>query len=313
MSASPHAPAYRCLPSRAGVGLKAEHYASVLQSKPDVGFFEVHAENFMGAGGPPHRYLTAIRETYPLSIHGVGLSIGADAPLDAAHLQRLKALITRYEPAAFSEHLAWSSYGGSFFNDLLPIPYTAQSLRCVVDHINQVQETLGRQMLLENPSTYVAFEESTYAETDFIAAVVQHTGCGLLLDINNVYVSSVNQQWNPFEYIDAYPLSAVREYHLAGHVHEVDGLGRPLLIDTHDRQVAPVVWDLFAHAVSKTGPAPALIEWDAHVPEWSTLKAQADYAETVLHAVASESDTGRSGRRAVGADAADSQQEARTQ
>ena len=197
------------IPARGGVGLKAEHYRTIVESQPDIGFFEVHAENYMGAGGPPHRYLSAIRERYPLSLHGVGLSIGADRPLDWDHLQRLKQLIGRYAPGLFSEHLAWSSHDTGFLNDLLPVPYTTETLTRISEHIDQVQEALGRQMLLENPSTYLAFAESTYSEIDFIAEVVRRTGCGMLLDVNNVYVASTNQQWDPIAYIDAYPLAHV--------------------------------------------------------------------------------------------------------
>ncbi|MBN3759461.1 DUF692 domain-containing protein [Burkholderia sp. Ac-20365] len=284
MSESLSPDAQHQLPSRAGVGLKAEHYRTVLESRPDIGFFEVHAENYMGAGGPPHRFLSAIRESYPLSIHGVGLSIGADRPLDCDHLQRLKALVARYQPAQFSEHLAWSSHDCGFLNDLLPVPYTARSLACVADHIDELQDVLGRQILLENPSTYLAFEESTYRETDFIAEVARRTGCGLLLDVNNVYVASINQRWDPLAYIDAYPLAAVQEIHLAGHAHEEDETRRPLLIDTHDRHVARAVWDLFEYALSRTGPIPTLIEWDANVPDWSTLEAQAEQADRLLKA-----------------------------
>lgn len=272
----------RRLPQRAGVGLKAEHYRTILESRPDIGFFEVHAENYMGAGGPPHRFLSAIRESYPLSVHGVGLSIGADRPLDSEHLLRLKELIARYTPALFSEHLAWSSHDCGFLNDLLPLPYTTESLARVVNHIDQVQEVLGRQMLLENPSTYLAFEESTYPETDFIAAIVQRTGCGLLLDVNNVYVASINQQWDPVSYIDAYPLAAVQQIHLAGHTQEADERGRPLLIDTHNRHVADIVWELFAHTIRRTGPLPTLIEWDADIPDLPTLKAEAEQADAIM-------------------------------
>jgi uncharacterized protein len=283
MSASPspvHAEVR--LPARAGVGLKAEHCRTILESQPDIGFFEVHAENYMGAGGPPHRYLSAIRESYTLSIHGVGLSIGADRPLDLDHIRRLKTLLSRYSPDLFSEHLAWSSHDCGFLNDLLPLPYTRHSLACVVSHIDQVQDSLGRQMLLENPSTYVAFKESTYSEPDFIAAVVQRTGCGLLLDVNNVYVASTNQQWDPFAWLAAYPVAAVQEIHLAGHTRETDESGRPLLIDTHDRPVEDIVWDLFAHTVRRTGPVPVLIEWDANVPDWATLAAEAARADRVM-------------------------------
>ena len=270
------------VPPRAGVGLKAEHYRTIIETLPDIGFFEVHAENYMGAGGPPHRYLAAIREHYPLSLHGVGLSIGADRRLDAEHLRRLKDLIGRYAPGLFSEHLAWSSHDAGFLNDLLSVPYTAETLARVSEHIDQVQEFLGRQMLLENPSTYLAFAESTYSELDFIAEVVRRTGCGLLLDVNNVHVASTNQQWDPVAYIDAYPLAHVQEIHLAGYTREADDKERPLLIDTHDRLVDELVWDLFAHTVRLIGSVPTLIEWDANVPAWPVLKAEAERAEAIM-------------------------------
>ncbi|TDV06771.1 DUF692 domain-containing protein [Paraburkholderia caballeronis] len=274
------------VPLRAGVGLKAEHYRTILESSPDIGFFEIHAENYMGAGGPPHRFLSAIRASYPLSVHGVGLSIGADRPLDQDHLRRLKALVARYEPGLFSEHLAWSSHDCGFLDDLLPIPYTDASLARVVQHVDQVQEALGRRMLLENPSTYLAFDENTYAEVDFIAAVARRTGCGLLLDVNNAYVASVNQQWDPVAYLDAYPLAAVQEIHLAGHARETDEAGRPLLIDTHDRHIADFVWELFARVIRRTGPVPTLVEWDANLPGWLTLAAEAERAEAIMQATA---------------------------
>lgn len=272
------------IPPRAGVGLKAEHYATILETAPDIGFFEVHAENYMGAGGPPHRYLSEIRSRYPLSLHGVGLSIGADRPIDGDHLRRLKQLIERSEPGLFSEHLAWSTHDTTFYNDLLPVPYTADALARVADHIDEVQAFLGRQMLLENPSTYVAFAESTYSETDFIAEVVRRTGCGLLLDVNNVHVASTNQEWNPLHYIDTYPLAHVQEIHLAGFTPDEDEKGRPLLIDTHDRSVHEIVWGLFEHAIARLGPTPTLIEWDANVPPWPELKAEADQAELIMSA-----------------------------
>ncbi|HLK84019.1 MAG TPA: DUF692 domain-containing protein [Xanthobacteraceae bacterium] len=270
------------IPARAGVGLKPEHYRTILKSCPDIGFFEVHAENYMGAGGPPHRYLTAIRNRYPLSLHGVSLSIGADRMLDRDHLKRLKELIERYQPGLFSEHLAWSTHETAFFNDLLPVPYTAETLTRVVEHIDDVQETLGRQMLLENPATYLAFAESSYSEIDFIAEIVRRTGCGLLLDINNVYVASTNQSWDPVRYIDAYPLAQVQEVHLAGFAREADDKSRPLLIDAHDRPVDDAVWGLFAHAIRRLGPMPTLIERDAKVPRWPELKAEADRAEAIM-------------------------------
>jgi uncharacterized protein (UPF0276 family) len=250
--------------------------------RPDIGFFEVHAENYMGAGGPPHRYLGEIRDRYPLSLHGVGLSIGADRPLDRAHLKRLKQLVDRYEPGLFSEHLAWSTHGSAFFDDLLPVPYTTESLGRVCAHIDQTQQALGRRMLLENPATYLAFAESTHSEIDFIAETARRTGCGLLLDVNNVYVASTNQQWDPTHYIDQFPLAYVQEIHLAGHAREADEKDRPLLIDSHDRQVADCVWDLFERAIVSIGPVPTLIEWDANIPAWPGLQAEADRAEAVM-------------------------------
>ena len=276
------------IPPRSGVGLKAEHYRTVIDVEPDIGFFEVHAENYMGAGGPPHRYLEAIRERYALSLHGVGLSIGSDRPLDREHLRRLRGLIDRYSPGLFSEHLAWSSHDSGFLNDLLPLPYTVETLARVCEHIDEVQTTLGRQMLLENPSTYLAFAESIWSEVDFISEVVRRTGCGLLLDVNNVYVSSTNHQQDPTAYIDAYPLADVQQIHLAGYAPDADEKGRPLLIDAHDRQVDEIVWDLYAHAIRRLGSTPTLIEWDANVPVWSVLEAEAQRAQAIMAAVQDE-------------------------
>lgn len=278
-----HVPPVRPRASRrTGVGLKAEHYLTILEDRPQMGFFEVHAENYMGDGGPPHRFLAAVREIYPLSVHGVGLSIGADRPLDRAHLARLKRLVDHYRPVLFSEHLAWSSHDAGFLNDLLPVPYTGAALERIADHIDEVQEVLGRRMLLENPSTYLAFAESAYAETDFIREIARRTGCSLLLDVNNVIVSATNQAFDPDAYVDAFPLEQVEEIHLAGHTPDEDEAGRPLLIDTHDRPVDHRVWDLFARVVSRTGPVATLIEWDADVPDWPTLKAEADRAEAIM-------------------------------
>jgi hypothetical protein len=274
------------VPPRAGLGLKAEHYRTILDLRPDIGFLEVHAENYMGAGGPPHRYLSAIAEMYPISLHGVGLSIGGSFALDKNHLRRLRELLKRYSPGLFSEHLAWSTHDTSFFHDLLPLPYTSETLRHVTEHIDEVQNELGRQMLLENPSTYLAFSESTYSEIDFIAEVVRRTGCGLLLDVNNVFVASKNQQWDPFSYIDLYPLDKVQEIHLAGHKEEADERGQPLLIDTHDRPVNEVVWELFEHTIEQTGTLPTLIEWDAVLPTWTELHAEAQRAERVMSQIA---------------------------
>lgn len=270
------------LPPRSGVGLKADHYQTVLEEHPGVGWFEVHAENYMGAGGPAHHYLSRIRQDYPLSIHGVGLSIGSDGPLDAAHLERLKTLVERYQPGMFSEHLAWASHGGVFFNDLLPVPYTLETLSTVVDHIDQVQTALGQRMLLENPSTYVAFEDSSMSEIDFLHEVAARSGCGLLLDVNNVFVSATNHGYSAQRYIDDFPLALVGEIHLGGHAPDRDDEGHDLLIDAHDRAVDDRVWQLYGHTVAKTGPLPTLIEWDTEVPEWAVLFDQARAADRIL-------------------------------
>lgn len=272
----------RRIPARAGVGLKADHYRAIIETRPNVGFFEVHAENYMGAGGPPHRYLTAIREHYPLSLHGVGLSIGADGPLDQEHLRRLEALNERYEPALFSEHLAWSSHGTSYLDDLLPVPYTDDTLSRICRHIDQVQTALGRQMLLENPSTYIWFEESTWRETDFIREIARRTGCGLLLDVNNVHVASTNQQWDARAYVNDFPLGHVQQIHLAGHSRQTDEKGRPLLIDSHDQSVDELVWNLFRQVIKRIGLVPTLIEWDSNIPAWPELQAEAAMAEVLM-------------------------------
>ncbi|MFC3135620.1 DUF692 domain-containing protein [Microbaculum marinum] len=270
--------------ARAGVGLKARHYRTILRDEPDIGWFEVHPENYMGAGGPPHRYLTAIRERYPLSLHGVGLSIGGDRPLDKEHLRRLKALVDRYEPGLFSEHLAWSTHDEGYLNDLLPLPYTEETLVRVAGHVDEVQSAVGRQMLLENPSTYVRFAESDLSEVDFIAELAARTGCGLLLDVNNVHVQATNHGFDAAGYIDAFPVEHVGEIHLAGHARETDDLGQPLLIDAHDREVDRIVWDLYARVIRRAGPLPTLIEWDANVPEWPVLFSEAMLAEDVMRA-----------------------------
>jgi uncharacterized protein (UPF0276 family) len=274
----------RSIPPRAGVGLKHEHYREIIDTLPDVGFFEIHAENYMGAGGPPHRYLTAIRENYPLSLHGVGLSIGAARPLDKDHLGRLKALNERYQPGLFSEHLAWSTHDTVFYNDLLPLPYNEDALSRIADHIDEVQETVGRRMLLENPSNYIAFVESTMSEIDFLRELARRTGCGLLLDVNNVHVSATNLRFDPFDYVDAFPVEHVGEIHLAGYEPERDDDGSLLLIDAHNRPIDAAVWALYEHTIARTGPTPTLVEWDNDVPEWSVLFAEAVRADRLLAA-----------------------------
>ncbi|VVP31388.1 hypothetical protein PS870_04337 [Pseudomonas fluorescens] len=270
------------LPPRAGLGLKTGHLREVLGSKPDIGFFEVHAENYMVAGGPFHHYLGLIREQYPLSLHGVGLSIGAESPLDVQHLQRLAELIERYQPHSFSEHLAWSSHGPVFLNDLLPLAYDNATLNRVCEHIDQVQTTLKRPMLLENPATYLAFKRSTIDEADFISEVIRRTGCGLLLDVNNVYVSSINHQRDPVAYIDALPLHAVGEIHLAGFAEDTDSLGDRLLIDDHGAPIDNAVWALYVQVLERGGPVATLIERDNQVPAFGVLHAEARQADELL-------------------------------
>jgi hypothetical protein len=272
------------LSARAGLGLKPEHYRYILDKAPEVGFFEVHAENYMGEGGAPHRYLEAITERYPLSLHGVGLSIGAASPLDEAHLARLRRLVDRYRPASFSEHLAWSTHETGFLTDLLPLPYTAQTLERVAEHVDRTQQALSRRMLLENPSTYLLFAESTIAEVDFLEAVARSTGCGLLLDVNNVMVSAVNHRLDPRAYIARFPLDRVGEIHLAGYDEALDDTGGRLLIDAHASTVRPDVFALYEHVLSLSGPLPTLVEWDNDVPDFPTLQAEAARVDDALAA-----------------------------
>lgn len=266
----------------AGTSFKPEHLPAILEAGPRAGFFEVHAENYMGAGGPPHRALEAIRRDHLLSLHGVCMSIGGPQPLDKAHLARFRSLVARYQPALVSEHLAWSTHETSMFNDLLPLPYTNATLACVCDHIDQVQEAIRRPLLLENPSTYVTFRDSAMSETDFIRGVVARTGCSLLLDINNVFVSATNHGFSALDYLADFPLAHVEEIHLAGHAEQTDDDGHPLLIDSHDGPVADAVWKLFEIIVARRGPVPTLIEWDSNIPEWPVLQAEAAAAQTIL-------------------------------
>ncbi len=270
------------LPARSGLGLKPEHFRTILDTAPDLGFFEIHAENYMVDGGPFHYYLSKIHSRYPLSIHGVGLSIGGEATLDEAHLDRLAVLLRRYEPQSFSEHLAWSSHGGAFLNDLLPVPYCAETLTRVCDHIDRVQERLGRRMLLENPATYVEFAASTMSEGEFIGEIVRRTGCGLLLDVNNVYVSCANHGRDPYAAIDALPLAATGEIHLAGFARDTDAAGDELLIDSHGAPVAEAVWALYRYALRRVGPVATLIERDNDIPAFAVLLAEAKTAEGML-------------------------------
>ncbi len=266
----------------AGTSFKHEHLPAILAGGKQDGFFEVHAENYMGAGGPPHDALAHIRRDYPVSLHGVCMSIGGPRPLDQVHLQRFKALVERYEPALVSEHLAWSSHDTTYYNDLLPLPYTAATVSRVADHIEEMQEVIGRAILLENPSTYILFPESTMSETEFIRELVRRTGCGLLLDVNNVFVSATNLGYSALSYLADFPLEHVGEIHLAGHAAQEDDEGDLLLIDSHDGPVADAVWKLFDIVISQCGSLPTLVEWDSDIPDWPALEAEAAAAQAIL-------------------------------
>ena len=273
------------LPPAPGVGYKPQHFKDILDDARPVQWLEVHAENYIGEGGRPLAQLRHLAERFAISVHGVGLSIGGEGRLDPDHLARLKHLCGWLNPASFSEHLAWSTHDSHFLNDLLPLPYTAETLQRVAGHIDEVQETVGRQMLLENPSSYLAFEKSTYAETDFLSEVTRRTGCGLLLDVNNVFVSCTNLQLDPRAYIDAFPIDKVGEIHLGGHDEDEDDHGAPLLIDSHGREIADPVWSLLDHVLELSGPKPLLIEWDANIPAWSELATEAERAAKALERV----------------------------
>ena len=274
------------LPDAPGVGYKPQHFSDLLDNAGTVEWLEIHAENYMGDGGRPLAQLRHLSERFAISVHGVGLSIGGESRLDPDHLARLKHLVGWLKPASFSEHLAWSTHDSAFLNDLLPLPYTEETLSRVADHVDEVQEVVGRRMLLENPSSYLAFDESTYAETDFLKEVARRTGCGLLLDVNNVFVSATNLETDPISYIDAFPLDLVGEIHLAGHDEDHDDHGKPLLIDSHGREIAEPVWALYEHVIAKGGACPSLIEWDNDVPEWPVLEAEAARAARILEGVA---------------------------
>lgn len=269
--------------ARAGAGLKPAHIPTILDDRPDVGWFEVHAENYMGAGGPPHFFLERIRALYPLSVHGVGLSIGSADGLAPGHLARLKTVVDRYQPCVVSEHLAWSTHGGAFLNDLLPLPCTRETLDLVARHVDEAQTALGRQILIENPSTYLRFDVEEMSETEFLRELARRSGCGLLLDVNNVVVSAANHGFDAARYLAVFPVEHVREIHLAGHA-VLEGRGTKLLVDTHDRPVADPVWKLWCDLIDRIGPVPTLIEWDADVPAWRRLAAEVARAECALQA-----------------------------
>ena len=270
------------LPAAPGVGYKPQHYTPILADAAPVQWLEIHAENYMGDGGRPLAQLRSLSERFAISVHGVGLSIGGEGALDRDHLARLKHLVEWLNPASFSEHLAWSTHDSHFLNDLLPLPYTDATLARICDHVDEVQEVLGRRMLLENPSSYLAFAESTRDEPGFLAEIAQRTGCGLLLDVNNVFVSATNLGFTPQGYIDAFPLDRVGEIHVGGHDEDEDDHGAPLLIDSHGREVADPVWALLDHTLARSGPLPVLVEWDTDVPDWPVLAAEARRARAAL-------------------------------
>lgn len=272
------------LPTEPGVGFKPQHFKDILENPAPVGWLEIHAENYMGAGGRPLAQLRHLAERFPISVHGVGLSIGGEADLDEAHLAGLKHLCDWLQPASFSEHLAWSTHDESFLNDLLPLPYTPATLTRVCDHIDRVQEVLGRPMLLENPSVYLEFQESTLDEVSFLTEIARRTGCGLLLDVNNVHVSCTNQMRDAEAYLRSFPLHLVGEIHLGGHAEDQDSAGRRLLIDSHGTEVVDPVWRLYTQVLQRGGAKPTLIEWDNDVPDWPRLAAEA--ARAARHLVA---------------------------
>jgi uncharacterized protein (UPF0276 family) len=275
------------VPASAGIGLRAVHHHDVLDGAPPVGWFEAHSENYFAAGGPVIAALERIRERYPLSLHGVGLSLGSTDPLDAAHLAHLRRVIARFEPGLVSEHLSWSSSGGRFANDLLPLPYTEEALAHVGARIAEVQERLGRQILIENVSSYLQFSGSEMTEWEFVAGVAARSGCAILLDLNNIYVAARNHGFDAYRYLHSMPLAAVRELHLAGHTAVPCDGGGELLIDTHGGPVCAAVWDLYRAALRRFGPLPTLIEWDTDIPSLAILTDEAAKADAIcreLHA-----------------------------
>ncbi len=271
------------VPKRAGAGLKPKHYQAIIEQQPDIGWFEIHPENYMGRGGPPLRYLERIRADYPLSVHSVGTSLGSHLPLDLEHLKKLKALVDRFEPGLVSEHLSWSHGREWYTHDLIPLFYTEEALKLIVEHIDQVQETLGREILIENPSSYLQFKQSEMPEQIFYVEAAKRSGAKLLLDINNVYVSCTNHGWSIREYLSAVPHELVSEIHLAG--HSVQDIGDATLrVDDHGSPVSQEVWQLYRHYIDTHGSTPTLIEWDSNIPEFPQLYREVHLAEACLQA-----------------------------
>jgi len=273
--------AHATVPALAGIGLRSQHYGEVVDFHPPVGWFEVHSENYFGKGGIPHFYLEKVRADYPVSLHGIGLSLGSTDPLDAVHLEKLKALVVRIEPDLVSEHLSWGSFGGAYLNDLIPLPYTEESLSHIVNRITQVQDFLGRRILIENPSSYLEFAHSTLTESEFLVETARHSGCGILLDVNNVYVSCSNHGWDTMDYLRGIPAGLVEEIHLAGHtLNQFEG--GEILIDTHNRTVCDEVWQLYEYTLQRLGPRPTLIEWDTDIPPLQILLDEARKADQLM-------------------------------
>lgn len=269
------------IPTLAGIGLRAEHYQEIINTKPDIAWFEVHTENYFGNGGKPHYYLELIRQNYPLSFHGVGLSLGSCDELDLQHLNRLKELITRYEPILVSEHLCWTSINGNHFNDLFPMPYTEESLKHIINRINRIQDNLNRQILIENISTYLQFTHSTIPEYEFINIIAQKTGCGILLDINNLYVNSINHGWNIKKYIENIAFTSIQEIHLAGFTENFVE-NSSILIDSHNNPIADEVFEIYSFAMKNFGKKPTLIEWDKDIPLLEILLIEATKVNNIL-------------------------------
>jgi len=269
------------IPAQAGIGLRAEHYKEVITTRPNIGWLEVHSENYFGQGGKPLYYLELARQNYPVSLHGVGLSIGSSDPLNKTHLDHLNRLIQRIEPGLVSEHLSWSSIDGKYFNDLLPLPYTEEALKHFSDRVHQVQNILQRQILIENPSSYLSYSHSTIAEWDFMNAIVERTDCGILLDVNNVYVSAINHGFDAHHYLQAIDADAVQEIHLAGFTTDTIE-GQDILIDTHNKPISDEVWALYKAAIKRLGALPSLIEWDSDLPPLEFLLEEASRAQTIM-------------------------------
>ncbi len=270
------------LSNQIGIGLRAPHYYQILREKPKIDWLEVHTENFMIDGGPLLDILFSIREIYPISFHGVGLSLGSAAGISKLYLKRIKTLINRFEPILISDHLSWSNTGHVYLPDLLPIPYNDESLKIISENIDKVQNYLKKELLIENPSSYLEYQTSTYPEAEFLAELVKRTEAKILLDVNNIYVSCSNHGWDPYQYIQAIPQHAVKEIHLAGHTFHAQDEDNSLLLDTHDNYVCQEVWELYRYTVNHIGLVPTLLEWDANIPELEVLLNEAKKAVSYI-------------------------------